>query len=272
MLLSKRRDSEIGPFPPAQQRRATSAPSRSVIDPCLTITGDVQGEGELQIDGRICGDIRCTQLIVGKAGTVEGNITADEIVVRGKVNGIIRGNRVILQEGADVHSEIFHKRLTIEEGALMEGAIRMRENPTQELLSPPAQTWSAPTPPPARSIQSEATPPPTPRAEPATAATAAAPANEDGKIDIPQPDIEHAVAQALGRLRAASRLVPDVPERPRGPTMPSMYRYRPRVAGQDELGPIERLMQVRDTDPAHFRRERLDEGLEELQAPMRGKE
>ena len=42
--------------------------------------------------------------------------------MRGKVTGVIRANRVILQDTARVESEIFHKRLAIEEGAVFEGS------------------------------------------------------------------------------------------------------------------------------------------------------
>jgi cytoskeletal protein CcmA (bactofilin family) len=139
MLFNKKNDEDSMPTAPIRQRKPDDAPTRSIIDQWLKITGNLEGEGELQIDGHICGDIRCAQLVVGKAATVEGNITADEVVVRGKVNGVIRGNRVILQEGALVHCEIFHRKITIEEGAQFEGAIRIRDNPVDDLLAVAAE-------------------------------------------------------------------------------------------------------------------------------------
>ena len=78
----------------AQRKINNSAPTRSVIDAWLTITGNLQSEGEVQVDGQINGDIRCAHLIVGRDATVNGNITAEEVVVRGKVTGVIRANRV----------------------------------------------------------------------------------------------------------------------------------------------------------------------------------
>ncbi len=114
---------------PLLQRRAGQAPSRAIIDACLNIDGNLTTEGEVQVDGRINGNIRCAHLTVGREATIIGDITAEEVVVRGKVTGIIRGNRVILQDGAQVESEIFQSKLTIEEGANFKGMIRDQTEP-----------------------------------------------------------------------------------------------------------------------------------------------
>jgi cytoskeletal protein CcmA (bactofilin family) len=110
-------------------RKTNAAPTRSVIDAWLVISGNLQSEGEVQVDGQIQGDIRCAHLTVGRDALVNGNITAEEVVVRGKVMGVIRANRVILQDSAHVESEIFHKKLSIEEGASFEGMSRRVEDP-----------------------------------------------------------------------------------------------------------------------------------------------
>jgi cytoskeletal protein CcmA (bactofilin family) len=116
-------------------RKANGAPTRSLVDAWLTITGNLQSEGEVQVDGRVEGDIRCAHLVVGKDATIIGNIVAEEVVVRGKVTGTIRANRVILQDSARVESEIFHKKLAIEEGAVFDGQSRLREEPmTAEVI------------------------------------------------------------------------------------------------------------------------------------------
>jgi cytoskeletal protein CcmA (bactofilin family) len=113
----------------AALRKSNGAPTRSVIDAWLRINGNLESEGEVQVDGQIQGDIRCAHLTVGRDALVNGNITADEVVVRGKVMGCIRGNRVILQDCAHVESEVFHKKLSIEEGACFEGTSRRCDDP-----------------------------------------------------------------------------------------------------------------------------------------------
>ena len=130
--ISNQPSSSINPVPANQttflQRKPNASPTRALIDACLNINGNLETEGEVQVDGRINGNIRCAHLTVGRDATIIGDITAEEVVVRGKVTGVIRGNRVILQDGAHVESEIFQKKLTIEEGACFKGMIRDQDD------------------------------------------------------------------------------------------------------------------------------------------------
>jgi cytoskeletal protein CcmA (bactofilin family) len=123
--------SHLAEAAPSPLRKVGGAPTRSLIDAWLTITGNLLSEGEVQVDGQIKGDIRCKRLIVGKDAAIVGSIAAEEVVVRGKVEGVIRATRVILQDSAHVEGEIVHTRLAIEEGASFEGQARLCDEPTK---------------------------------------------------------------------------------------------------------------------------------------------
>jgi cytoskeletal protein CcmA (bactofilin family) len=111
-------------------RQRAGTPARSVIDAWLTMKGNLESEGDIQVDGKVQGHIRCTQLIVGRDATIDGDVLAAEVVIRGKVKGVIRANRVKLQETACVESEIFFENsLGIEDGASFEGQIRRASEP-----------------------------------------------------------------------------------------------------------------------------------------------
>jgi cytoskeletal protein CcmA (bactofilin family) len=108
------RDSEAG-------RRANGA-ARAIIDAGLCIRGDLDTDGEVQVDGQVRGQVTCSHIIVGEEGGIFGDIKADEVVVRGKVKGTVRAKRVVLQQTAHIEGDIFHEKLSIEDGARFQGA------------------------------------------------------------------------------------------------------------------------------------------------------
>ena len=122
-------------FIPAKQpgspapRMAGGAPSCSIIDSCLVITGNLESERDVQVDGRINGDVHCAHLTVSKDGTINGSVIAEEVVIRGKVKGSIHAIQVVLQDSAHVESDIFHNSLIIEQGAVFDGQSQRQSDP-----------------------------------------------------------------------------------------------------------------------------------------------
>lgn len=120
----------------------------SIIGTDLSITGNVVSKGEIQVDGEIQGDIHCTSLIVGEQAVISGGIVSEDVVIRGKVQGSVRGMRVTLQSSAHVEGDIFHQSLAVEQGAFFEGKSRRSEDPissiqTADLKTKQASTTSA---------------------------------------------------------------------------------------------------------------------------------
>jgi cytoskeletal protein CcmA (bactofilin family) len=105
----------------------------SIIGEDLTITGNVISKGEVQVDGEIQGDIHCSSLLLGDKARVTGGIMADDIVVRGRLVGSIRGLRITLQGPSHVEGDIFHQSLAIEQGAYFEGKSRRSDDPLAEI-------------------------------------------------------------------------------------------------------------------------------------------
>ena len=101
----------------------------STIGEDLTIFGDVTSKGELHIDGRVEGDVRCVSLVLGDNSEIKGNVMAEEVMIRGRLIGSIRGRRVILQSTAHVEGEVLHKDLAMEQGAHFEGESRRSDHP-----------------------------------------------------------------------------------------------------------------------------------------------
>ena len=101
----------------------------SIIGQDLVITGNLHSTGEVQIEGEVQGDVEARRILVGERAHVVGALIADEVVVRGGVQGQIRGNSVTFQATSRVEGDIFHKSLLIEQGALFEGRSRRSNDP-----------------------------------------------------------------------------------------------------------------------------------------------
>ncbi len=111
----------------AGQRKANGTTARAIIDAGLCIRGDLDTDGEVQVDGQVKGQVTCAHIIVGHEGGIFGDIKAEEVVVRGKVKGTVRAKRVILQQTAHIEGDIFHEKIAIEEGARFQGASNQQD-------------------------------------------------------------------------------------------------------------------------------------------------
>ena len=93
----------------------------SIISEDLTITGNLLSKGEIQIDGRVEGDIDTETLLVGESAHINGDVRAKRVRVYGRVNGQITAQSVTLASTAQVTGDIVHEDLSIEKGAFLEG-------------------------------------------------------------------------------------------------------------------------------------------------------
>src|SRR5215470_10859751 len=160
--MSDRQAGETTPFgdrPPSYGK--SSLPSKlvpSIIGEDLMITGNVTSKGEIQVDGEIQGDVQCGSLLLGDKSQITGCVLAEDVVVRGRVLGSIRGLRVTLQAQSHVEGDIYHQSLAIEQGAYFEGKSRRSDDPlaTKQADKPAA--------PPDKADAQPANPTPAPRA------------------------------------------------------------------------------------------------------------
>ena len=116
--------------PPPRRHPATNAGPSSCIGSGMSIVGNIECSGPAQVYGRIKGELRASDLLIGDGAQVEGSVIAQDVTVCGRVKGTIRAVRVKLQNGGAVEGDIFHRSLSIDESSLFEGSSRRVENPT----------------------------------------------------------------------------------------------------------------------------------------------
>ena len=108
--------------PAIELAKAVAAPSLLSAD--LTIIGDLDSSGEVQIDGNLTGDIRVDVLTLGISANVVGEVFANSVRIHGKITGQINAKSVSLAKTAYVKGDILHEKLAIEDGAYLEGHCR----------------------------------------------------------------------------------------------------------------------------------------------------
>ena len=133
----------IAPSTAAQRVESTPAPAprgweregkgdMANIGKSITINGDLSGEEDLVIEGKVEGKVTLpnSQLTIGANGTIKAEVQAKSVVVIGRVSGNVRGTeRVEIQATGIVEGDVIAPRLVVAEGAVVNGSIQMTSKP-----------------------------------------------------------------------------------------------------------------------------------------------
>lgn len=133
-MFSKSKEPEMAAAPQPQQsgKRMGRSAVPSIISGDLVVKGTLVSAGDLQVDGRVEGDIRAGALVIGDKASIEGDIIAEEATIRGHVQGSIRARKIQLCSTGRVQGNILHEALAMEAGAYFEGNCRHSDNPLAE--------------------------------------------------------------------------------------------------------------------------------------------
>lgn len=103
----------------------------SIIGPGMTVVGDCDTDGTIRVEGGVKGSIRAGKaVVVGKDGTVEGEVFTQDAVVAGRVHGtLVAESRLELQATCHIEGDVQARRIQLEEGAILNGTVQMGGQP-----------------------------------------------------------------------------------------------------------------------------------------------
>lgn len=104
-------------------------PPASLLSADLHVTGNMKTTGDIQVEGTVEGDIRAHLLTIGESATIKGEVSADDVIINGRIVGRVRGLKVRLTSTARVEGDIIHKTIAIESGAHFEGSVQRQDDP-----------------------------------------------------------------------------------------------------------------------------------------------
>ncbi len=100
----------------------------TIIGKGARLQGTLTVENGIRIDGIIKGNVSTNDsLVIGKQGEIDGDLTAKNAVIGGKVVGKINvSGKVVLESRAIFHGEMKASRLVIDDGAIFDGQCKMK--------------------------------------------------------------------------------------------------------------------------------------------------
>jgi len=122
--------------------------SKNALNSDVELKGTLRFSGELTFDGKLEGDIHSEgTLNLGDNAVVKGNITANSVVVRGKVNGNVTAKEKIdIKTKTELFGDIRAARLVMEEGVIFVGQTEVNPNKVSP-TAPRAGEAAKPVPP-----------------------------------------------------------------------------------------------------------------------------
>lgn len=99
----------------------------SFIGPEVVVTGDIETPGQLHIDGKVNGDVRCGSLSQGESGAIAGNIAATDARLAGLIDGAVSAGTLLLESTVRVTGDVLYETLTVATGAQVDGRFKRRQ-------------------------------------------------------------------------------------------------------------------------------------------------
>lgn len=93
----------------------------SIIAEGVKIKGAISSNGIIEVGGQIKGTIKCCAINVYSTGFISGDIIAEDISIKGQINGNITAKNIFLSETARVVGTISYQNIIISSGAIIDG-------------------------------------------------------------------------------------------------------------------------------------------------------
>lgn len=111
------------PYTPPETRG-----ERAVIGPSIIIKGDLIGDEDMIIEGRVEGkvDLKQHKVTIGRKGVIRADVHARIVTIEGDVQGTVNADeQIVLGKTCNVRGDMIALRVSLEDGARFKGSIDM---------------------------------------------------------------------------------------------------------------------------------------------------
>lgn len=118
---------------------------KSLVASGTRVQGAVYFDEGLRVDGEVKGNVianegKASVLVVGDNARVEGEVSADHVIINGEVVGPVTANTMLeLQAKAKIEGDVYYRAIELHLGAMVAGQLRpmpkTEEKPALKLAS-----------------------------------------------------------------------------------------------------------------------------------------
>jgi len=186
--------SDVGDDPQHEPKNILEEVPETTIGEQVKVTGELKFEKLLRIDGHFDGELKSSgDLIIGRSGTLIGNVDGmGELIIDGKVKGNLNAQKIELRAKAMVFGDIICKSLTMDPTCVVVGNMNVHKDAPKEIVMTKDGKVEDKNPP----VKEEPKAAEEAKADEPAAAPAPAPAADEKKEEAPEEKKEEAPAES----------------------------------------------------------------------------
>jgi cytoskeletal protein CcmA (bactofilin family) len=123
------------PLGEPRSEHMAAAGTAAAIGPSISIMGDLTGDEDLTILGRVEGKVDVPQhsVTIGRSGRVKADIRAKVVNVEGEVRGnLLAGEQIVIRKTATMLGNLTAPRVGLEDGCRFKGSVDMEAQPAEK--------------------------------------------------------------------------------------------------------------------------------------------
>ena len=110
----------------SEDERPAPGPAAAVIGPDLVVAGELAGDVDLVVEGRVLGSIDANLVVIAEGAHVDATLFAEKLVIHGRYFGRATAPVVEVGATAQISGSIVHNAMTAEKGAVIDGLMPWR--------------------------------------------------------------------------------------------------------------------------------------------------
>jgi cytoskeletal protein CcmA (bactofilin family) len=98
----------------------------SIIGGGITVTGNIEASVDLDLQGKVVGDVRCATLILGEQAEIRGSVFAERVRASGLIEGSVETKDLAVEASARLVGDVTYSRIRIANGGIVDGKLIYR--------------------------------------------------------------------------------------------------------------------------------------------------